>query len=76
MMFGFIRSRCVCGSTRLRRSSRRTRWENLLGFLILPWRCENCDRRCYKAAQLKLIDHAMTQTARAFDRGTGASDLD
>jgi len=53
MWFGYFRWRCVCGSTRLRRSSRRSRRENLLRFLIRPWRCEDCDRRCFKASFLK-----------------------
>ena len=90
MVFGTLRPRCRCGSKRLRRSARRTHWETLFSFLFLPWRCENCDRRCYKAVWLHfdragstnqhssarggLIDHAVAYGAKAFDRGT--SDLD
>jgi hypothetical protein len=90
MVFGSLRARCVCGSKRLRRSARRNLWENLLSFLVLPWRCEDCDRRSRKAVWLHfgkppgappneprrsgLIDHAVNWGAKAFDRGT--SDLD
>lgn len=83
-MFGFWRMRCACGSTRIRRSSRRNRVENALGMLFLPWRCEDCDRRVYKAAWLHaapqppkagLAEEAADYSARLFDRGTGDSDL-
>ncbi|HYA16362.1 MAG TPA: hypothetical protein VEF06_02795 [Bryobacteraceae bacterium] len=86
MVFGSLRAHCVCGSKRLRRSARRNLRENLLSFLVLPWRCEDCDRRSHKAIWLRfgkppneprrsgLIDHAVDWGARAFDRGT--SDLD
>jgi hypothetical protein len=83
MLFGSLRPRCRCGSTQLRRSARRNLREKLLRFLILPWRCENCSRRCYKGSWLRfaksggrerLIDQALAYTAEVFDRGT--SDLD
>jgi hypothetical protein len=90
MVFGSVRARCVCGSKRFRRSARRNAWETLLRFLVLPWRCEDCDRRCHKFIWVRirkpagvppniqtrstLIDHAVAYGAEVFDRGT--SDFD
>lgn len=92
MLLRFWALRCACGSGRLRRSSRRNAVENALGLLMLPWRCLDCSRRCFRASWLAqqplpsaqppkpllkdVIDKALDRTARAFDKGTGDTDLD
>ena len=76
---------------RLRRSSRRNVIERIAGIFVLPWRCEDCSQRCFKWSWLrpgggpgpspvvaklkKVADRAIDESAKAFDRGTGDSDL-
>ncbi len=43
-----------CGSTELQRSSRRNWFEQAIGLVLLPYRCQRCDLRLFKSRWLKI----------------------
>jgi hypothetical protein len=61
--------RCKCGSTRLRRSSRRSHLENLLRKIVLPWRCETCDTRCFKFSWVRPTGSKQRTAAAHYSAG-------
>lgn len=60
----FSKGRCRCGSDRLRRSRRRNTLERALGILLRPWRCDQCDTRCYRAIWVTPQSEQDTKTGK------------